>query len=96
MGDGLSSFYGIQVIDLDRQERIMKVSFISKDHTVAGRKESSMSTVMEILANKGSQVHTIAEGATVLEAIRKMNEHRIGSLVAVREDGGISPDHSRR
>ncbi len=44
-----------------------------------------MPTVKEILARKGSQVLTIGPGATVLEAALLMNEHKIGSLVVVRE-----------
>jgi CBS domain-containing protein len=45
-----------------------------------------MATVREILARKGSHVNTISPAATVLEAARLMNEHRIGSLVVL--DGG--------
>jgi CBS domain-containing protein len=44
-----------------------------------------MPTVKEILARKGSHVLTIGPGATVLEAALVMNEHKIGSLVVVRE-----------
>jgi CBS domain-containing protein len=44
-----------------------------------------MPTVKEILARKGSHVLTIGTGATVLEAALHMNEHKIGSLVVVRE-----------
>lgn len=46
-----------------------------------------MSTVAHVLASKGTSVHTIAPNATVLEAARKMNEHRIGSVVVVDEKG---------
>jgi IMP dehydrogenase len=44
-----------------------------------------MPTVKEILARKGSQVLTVGTEATVLEAALLMNEHKIGSLVVVRE-----------
>ena len=40
-----------------------------------------MATMNEILSRKGGMVHTIQSGATVLEAIRKMNDARIGALV---------------
>jgi len=40
-----------------------------------------MSTVAEILAGKGSQVFTIESDATVLDAVRKMVESRVGSLI---------------
>jgi CBS domain-containing protein len=40
-----------------------------------------MPTVMDILANKGSHVYTIAPTATVLEAIHVMNDQKIGALV---------------
>ena len=40
-----------------------------------------MPTVRDILANKSSKVHTTHPGATVLEAISRMNEHGIGALV---------------
>ena len=45
-----------------------------------------MATVSDILASKGSEIHTIAAAATVLEATRRMNEHQIGSLLIL--DGG--------
>ncbi len=44
-----------------------------------------MPTVEAILERKGRQVHSISHDATVLEAARRMNEHRIGALVVVRE-----------
>ena len=40
-----------------------------------------MATVSNILAVKGSEVHTIPASATVLEATRLMNQHQIGALV---------------
>jgi CBS domain-containing protein len=43
-----------------------------------------MSRVAEILAGKGSQVHTIAPDATVYEAIESMVRHNVGSLVVVQ------------
>jgi CBS domain-containing protein len=47
-----------------------------------------MSTVREILARKGSHVHTIGTHATVLDAACLMNEHHIGALVVV-EGGAV-------
>ena len=50
-----------------------------------------MSTVNEVLAGKTTpHVHTIAETASVLDAVQAMNEYRIGCLVVTREDTTIS------
>ncbi len=46
-----------------------------------------MTDVADILRAKGSQVYTISENATVYDAIQKMVEHDVGSLVVV--DGGV-------
>jgi CBS domain-containing protein len=43
-----------------------------------------MATVQSILDHKGASVVTIGEGATVLDAARRMNEHHIGALVVTR------------
>jgi CBS domain-containing protein len=40
-----------------------------------------MHSVAELLRLKGNQVHTTTPDATALAAARKMNDHRIGSLV---------------
>ncbi len=40
-----------------------------------------MPSVQSVLQDKGGKVHTIAPGATVAEAVQKMNEHKIGALV---------------
>jgi CBS domain-containing protein len=47
-----------------------------------------MPSVQDILLAKGGQVHSISPGATVLEAIRKMNHYKIGALV-VMEDAQV-------
>lgn len=44
-----------------------------------------MSSVVQVLRQKGSAVYTIGPGRTVLEAAREMNIRRIGSLVVVDE-----------
>ena len=50
-----------------------------------------MSTVEDVLAGKASpHVHTIAETASVLDAVQAMNQYRIGCLVVTREDTTIS------
>jgi CBS domain-containing protein len=48
-----------------------------------------MPTVTDLLAEKGSQIVTISPAATVLEAVRRMNEHQIGALVVVH-DGRVA------
>lgn len=40
-----------------------------------------MATVRELLAGKGAQVHMVPPSATVLEAIRTMNDRRVGAVV---------------
>jgi CBS domain-containing protein len=40
-----------------------------------------MPTVQNVLQEKGNRVHTTSSGATVAEAVRKMNENKIGALV---------------
>jgi len=42
-----------------------------------------MATVQDILERKGGKVFTIDPSATALDAIEKMNHHRIGSLVVM-------------
>jgi CBS domain-containing protein len=42
-----------------------------------------MSTVSELLMLKGSDVLSISPSASVLEAIRRMNQHQIGALVVI-------------
>lgn len=45
-----------------------------------------MSTVRNILDGKGTDVATIAEDASVLDAARMMNQRHIGALVVTRGD----------
>lgn len=45
-----------------------------------------MSTVRDILSNKGGHVQSIGPEASVLNAALLMNEHKIGSLIVM--DGG--------
>jgi CBS domain-containing protein len=45
-----------------------------------------MNAVKKILQKKGSEVHTIEPEASVLDALRKMGENNIGSLVVVEGD----------
>jgi len=47
-----------------------------------------MAQVRELLERKGSHVLTVGPAASVLQAAILMNEHRVGSLVAV-EDGRV-------
>ena len=48
-----------------------------------------MPTVQDVLASKGSaRVHTVAPVATVLDAVEKMNELKVGGLL-VMEDGQL-------
>lgn len=42
-----------------------------------------MPTVQDILASKGQTVHSIQPDATVLQAVQKMNQHKLGALVVM-------------
>src|SRR5215471_19285379 len=44
-----------------------------------------MPTVQDVLAVKGTMVHSIAPTATVLEATQKMNTHKLGALLVMHE-----------
>jgi CBS domain-containing protein len=48
-----------------------------------------MASVADLVCRKGRGVVSIAAGATVLEATRVMNEHRIGSVVVHGPDGEL-------
>ena len=48
-----------------------------------------MPSVMDILADKGSDVYTILPSATVLEATHAMNDQKIGALVVKDRDGRV-------
>lgn len=48
-----------------------------------------MPSVQDILSNKSAKVHSIAPGATALQAINKMNEHGIGALVVTDPEGRV-------
>jgi CBS domain-containing protein len=45
-----------------------------------------MPTVRDILSSKGAKVVTVSPGATVMEAVDKMNRNRIGALVVMDGD----------
>jgi CBS domain-containing protein len=50
-----------------------------------------MPTVKDVLAKKATtHVHTIAETDSVLDAVKTMNQYRIGCLVVTRDDTTIS------
>lgn len=44
-----------------------------------------MPTVLDILAKKGGAVYSIDPACTVLEAVEKMNQHKLGALVVMDE-----------
>src|SRR4051812_11836936 len=44
-----------------------------------------MPRVADVLINKGNQVHSIPPSASVLDAIRKMNQHKCGALIVMDE-----------
>ena len=48
-----------------------------------------MSALRTILEGKGSNVHYVGPGATVLEAVRRMCQNRIGALLVEEHDEAI-------
>ena len=44
-----------------------------------------MPTVRDVLAIKGNQVHSVSPAARVLDAIREMNQHKIGAVLVMHE-----------
>ncbi|MDP9174922.1 MAG: CBS domain-containing protein [Planctomycetota bacterium] len=42
-----------------------------------------MPTVADLVSIKGSRIHTVSPDASVLDAIRRMNQHQIGALVVM-------------
>jgi CBS domain-containing protein len=44
-----------------------------------------MPTVRDVLAVKGEQVHSVSPQTTVLDTIRKMNQHKIGAVLVMHE-----------
>lgn len=43
-----------------------------------------MPTVADVLGVKGGQVHSVSPATGVLDAIRKMNQHKIGALLVTQ------------
>jgi len=48
-----------------------------------------MKTVRQLLAAKGTAVHTIGPEATVYEALERMAEHDVGALVVIGDSGDL-------
>lgn len=46
-------------------------------------------SVARILEEKGSDVFTLADGASILDAVRALGEHRVGAMVVVDADRKI-------
>ena len=44
-----------------------------------------MPTVQDVLSVKGEKVHSVSPTTTVLAAIQKMNEHKIGALLVMHD-----------
>lgn len=56
---------------------------------VPDRKEGAMTQVNDILRRKGPQVFSVREDATVLDAVRAMNDRHVGSVVVTDAQGGL-------
>jgi len=44
---------------------------------------------MDVLRTKGSVIHSVNPQATVLSAIQKMNQHKLGALVVMHRDRAV-------
>lgn len=53
-------------------------------------------TVMQILDEKGREVHTLADDQTVADAVAIMNEHNVGALVVTNRSGDVTGIISER
>jgi CBS domain-containing protein len=47
-----------------------------------------MPTVQDILSSKGASVHSTPPDSTVLQAVQKMNQQKIGALLVMENNGG--------
>src|SRR4051812_24534557 len=45
-----------------------------------------MPNAADVLRSKGSTIHSIAPSATVLDAIHKMNQHKLGALIVMQNN----------
>ena len=52
--------------------------------------------VENILQSKGMTVHTVTAHAPIAEAVRKLNEHRIGAVVVLNDNGTVAGILSER
>jgi CBS domain-containing protein len=48
-----------------------------------------MKTVRQLLADKGTAVHTIGPQAKVYEALQRMAQHDVGALVVLDDEGNV-------
>ena len=53
-----------------------------------------MTLIKDLLAQKGTQVLTVSDTLTVLEATQKMNEHKIGALLVLQSQAGQAAPES--
>lgn len=67
---------------LEGLKRFARISSPHAPETPHPSQELAMvETLSSVLTEKGETVHSVAPEATVLDAVRKMNEQRIGALV---------------
>jgi len=65
---------------------MVRSQFISVVAVFANEKEvTPMPSVQDVLAVKGQQVHSVTPATTVLEAIHKMNQYKIGALLVMHD-----------
>lgn len=53
-------------------------------------------TVARILEDKGSDVFTLSEDASIMDAVRSLGEHKVGAMVVTDRNNGISGILSER
>lgn len=53
-------------------------------------------TVAQVLKEKGNEIISVGEGATVMDALGVLKERRIGAVLVRREDGAIAGVLSER
>src|SRR5262245_54813355 len=61
-------------------------TILSANPDAEAPRSTSMATVRDLLAIKGTHVETITPCVTVFDAAVRMNEHKIGALLVLAED----------
>ena len=62
------------------------VTAIGTEHTIDNKERKTMQNIRDILRKKGTDIWSVAPEDTVLEAIRRLDEHGVGALLVMVDD----------